>query len=165
MFDPKHNKYGFTIPEHQLPKTIDIPPEDVKDLGRGFEQPQEKNFIKEQFDRMKLGEPERASVNDAHSKIDEMGKMLHTITDKIGPAMEETNLNFEDIKKNFGEIDAYLALVRKRNDDLEARMVHLENKIKNFLTKNSPGAQTPRNKPKSKLKHKLDHDAEQGVAE
>jgi hypothetical protein len=156
MFDPSHKKYGFTVPSHQLPKTIDIPPEDVKDLGRGFEAPQEKNFIKEQFDRMKLGEPERASVNDAHSKIDEMGKMLHTITDKMGPAMEETKLNFEDIKKNFGQIDAYLALVRKRSDDLENRMAHLENKIKNFLTKNSPGANTPR---------KTKHDAEQGVAE
>lgn len=86
------NKYRATIPENN---TLQTTP-NYRDSQRAYEipqyeSPQETNFIKQEFDRMKLGEPERASVNEAHAKIDKLHKMLLQITTQMGPAFEEVN--------------------------------------------------------------------------
>jgi uncharacterized phage infection (PIP) family protein YhgE len=81
------NKYRATIPENN---TLQTTP-NYRDSQRVYEIPQETNFIKQEFDRMKLGEPERASVNEAHAKIDKLNKMLLQLTTQMGPAFEEVN--------------------------------------------------------------------------
>src|SRR3954470_9114068 len=85
------NKYRATIPENNTLQTTQQPTSNYRDSQRAYETPQENNFIKQEFDRLKLGEPERASVNTAHLKIDKLGEMLLQLTTRIGPAFEEVN--------------------------------------------------------------------------